>query len=146
MSAGLKPGVVYVCPVRDIECGDRADNWCQECPKRPAKTPPLDIEKERAEFEAAHKGERLHRNFNDEYIVTVQCRWEGWLAAKRATQPAVELNPRPSPPRVEKCAPLTSCAADRDGECVHAQCPQLRDNEPRATGRHCPLDTWTEVD
>ena len=39
-----------------------------------------------------------------------------------------------------KHAPLTRCAAGRDGECGHAQCPQLRDNEPRATGRHCPLD------
>jgi hypothetical protein len=37
-------------------------------------------------------------------------------------------------------APLTRCAAGRDGECGHAQCPQLRDGEPRATGRHCPHD------
>lgn len=36
--------------------------------------------------------------------------------------------------------PITRCAAARDGDCTHAQCPQLRDNEPRATGRHCPLD------
>lgn len=36
--------------------------------------------------------------------------------------------------------PLARCAAGRDGECGHAQCPQLRDNEPAATGRHCPLD------
>lgn len=36
--------------------------------------------------------------------------------------------------------PLTRCAAARDGDCTHPQCPQLRDNEPRATGRHCPLD------
>lgn len=37
-------------------------------------------------------------------------------------------------------APHTRCAAGRDGECGHAQCPQLRDGEPRASGRHCPLD------
>jgi hypothetical protein len=36
--------------------------------------------------------------------------------------------------------PLKRCASGRDGECGHAQCPQLRDNEPAATGRHCPLD------
>lgn len=36
--------------------------------------------------------------------------------------------------------PLKRCAAGRDGECGHTQCPQLRDGEPRATGRHCPLD------
>ena len=30
--------------------------------------------------------------------------------------------------------------ADRDGDCIHPLCPQHRDNEPHATGRHCPLD------
>lgn len=32
------------------------------------------------------------------------------------------------------------CKASRDGDCVWEHCPQLRDNEPNATGRHCPLD------
>jgi len=36
---------------------------------------------------------------------------------------------------------LTSCAAGKDGECAHKHCPQLRDNEPHKSGRHCPLDT-----
>ncbi|WP_375184050.1 hypothetical protein [Aquabacterium sp.] len=40
--------------------------------------------------------------------------------------------------------PLASCQADRDGDCIHAKCPQLADGEPRATGRHCPLDTPCE--
>lgn len=41
-----------------------------------------------------------------------------------------------------KESPLNGrCQADRDGDCVHSQCPQLRDGEPKATGRHCPLDT-----
>lgn len=35
---------------------------------------------------------------------------------------------------------LTGCAAGKDGDCTHGQCPQLRDGEPRASGRHCPLD------
>lgn len=35
---------------------------------------------------------------------------------------------------------LIRCAASRDGECAHRDCPQLRDNEPGKTGRHCPLD------
>ena len=54
---------------------------------------------------------------------------------------------QPSIPSTDKAAEektgalLTRCAAGRDGECGHAQCPQLRDGEPRATGRHCPLDT-----
>jgi hypothetical protein len=41
---------------------------------------------------------------------------------------------------------LMRCAADRDGECVHAQCPQLRDNEPAKSRRHCPLDIREELD
>lgn len=41
-------------------------------------------------------------------------------------------------------SPITSCQAGRDGDCVHQQCPQLRDNEPHASGRHCPLDTSSE--
>lgn len=32
------------------------------------------------------------------------------------------------------------CQADRDGDCTHKSCPQLRDGEPRRSGRHCPLD------
>jgi len=32
------------------------------------------------------------------------------------------------------------CHAGRDGECCWPYCPQLRDGEPEATGRHCPLD------
>jgi hypothetical protein len=43
-----------------------------------------------------------------------------------------------------KPKPLTRCAAARDGDCTHAQCPQLRDGEPRATGRHCPIDADKE--
>jgi hypothetical protein len=37
--------------------------------------------------------------------------------------------------------PLVRCAADRDGECAHSDCPQMRDGEPRTSGRHCPLDS-----
>ncbi|MGE4866854.1 hypothetical protein, partial [Yersinia enterocolitica] len=45
-------------------------------------------------------------------------------------------------PQFEK--PLERCAAARDGECSHKDCPQLRDNEPMATGRHCPIDDWDD--
>lgn len=27
-----------------------------------------------------------------------------------------------------------------DGDCAWPKCPQIRDGEPAATGRHCPLD------
>lgn len=39
---------------------------------------------------------------------------------------------------------MERCAAARDGECCDIRCPQLRDKEPQATGRHCPLDTGYE--
>ena len=32
------------------------------------------------------------------------------------------------------------CHSDDDGDCVWSECPQLRDGEPKATGRHCPRD------
>lgn len=34
----------------------------------------------------------------------------------------------------------TDCHAGSDGECFWTDCPQLRDGEPVASGRHCPLD------
>ena len=51
--------------------------------------------------------------------------------------------PRPTPP--QPVSPLqvvvpTRCQSGRDGDCNWSACPQLRDNEPAATGRHCPLD------
>ncbi|WP_314439460.1 hypothetical protein [Massilia timonae] len=47
---------------------------------------------------------------------------------------------QPRMPKGSATRELNRCAAGRDGECGHAQCPQLRDNEPRTSGRHCPLD------
>lgn len=57
------------------------------------------------------------------------------VAESRARRLAVPL-PKSSPR-----ASLNRCAADRDGDCDHSHCPQLRDNEPAKSGRHCPLDT-----
>jgi len=34
----------------------------------------------------------------------------------------------------------TQCHAGKDGDCIWDECPQLRDGEPKKTGRHCPLD------
>lgn len=44
----------------------------------------------------------------------------------------------------KECKPLTHCASNRDGDCFHKDCPQLRDNEPKASGRSCPLYDWDE--
>lgn len=53
-----------------------------------------------------------------------------------------EATPRPA--QVERSP--TRCTAARDGECFHAQCPQLLDGEPEKSGRHCPLDTGRDDD
>jgi hypothetical protein len=33
------------------------------------------------------------------------------------------------------------CRGDDEGQCAWRRCPQIRDGEPSATGRHCPYDT-----
>lgn len=38
---------------------------------------------------------------------------------------------------------MIRCQADDDGYCKGWDCPQVRDGEPKATGRDCPLD-WDE--
>jgi hypothetical protein len=41
----------------------------------------------------------------------------------------------------------SDCHAASDGDFCHwVKCPQLRDGEPKATGRHCPLDTYDPDD
>jgi hypothetical protein len=72
----------------------------------------------------------------EEYVGALNCR-----EAIRALRTAASNTEKASDVR-----PLTRCAANRDGECRHAQCPQLRDNEPAATGRHCPLDNENDED
>lgn len=34
--AQTRRGVVYVCPLKDIECGDTPASWCRSCPKKDA--------------------------------------------------------------------------------------------------------------
>lgn len=37
------------------------------------------------------------------------------------------------------------CRSGSDGDCIAEDCPQLIDNEPMATGRHCPWDAaWSD--
>lgn len=36
------------------------------------------------------------------------------------------------------------CQGSRDGDCVWPKCPQIRDGEPKRSGRHCPLDNWPD--
>lgn len=37
-----------------------------------------------------------------------------------------------------------TCQSGQDGECYWEECPQIRDGEPRRSGRHCPL--WKDPD
>lgn len=43
-------------------------------------------------------------------------------------------------PYQEKLAAAGHCMSNSDGDCGWKGCPQLRDGEPGATGRHCPRD------
>jgi hypothetical protein len=61
-------------------------------------------------------------------------------------QAPVEPSPIVSPHSEGVFPKIERCHADRDGDCNHPNCPQLRDGEPAKTGRHCPIDTWHEVD
>lgn len=36
------------------------------------------------------------------------------------------------------------CRSHSDGDCYWEKCPQLADNEPETSGRHCPYDCHSE--
>lgn len=38
------------------------------------------------------------------------------------------------------------CQAGSDGDCLWPHCPQVRDDEPAKTGRHCPIDNLRDDD
>lgn len=44
------------------------------------------------------------------------------------------------------CAVKEHCHAALDGDCTDNGCPQLKDNEPNASGRSCPLPDYPEGD
>lgn len=48
-------------------------------------------------------------------------------------------------PDTAKRAKKHDCRAGKDGDCIWKKCPQLRDNEPARSGRHCPLDNPEEL-
>lgn len=105
---------------------------------------------------------RIRRNVDSKCSVTLDLwlsivrRIEGipCIGRPRSAQTLVSpLSPAGSCPRWQKAprqsaAPrkerLKRCAASRDGDCSHDQCPQNRDGEPAKSGRHCPLDTGVD--
>lgn len=38
------------------------------------------------------------------------------------------------------------CHSDTDGDCYWKGCPQLKDDEPKKSGRSCPLYDWDRDD
>ncbi len=66
-----------------------------------------------------------------------------WVAVRDGRPCAWPVTPPTARVALPVAAPVyepPGCHSDDDGDCVWAECPQLRDNEPRATGRHCPRD------
>ncbi len=43
-------------------------------------------------------------------------------------------------PYADRVFEVAMCGASKDGECSASWCPQLRDEEPQTSGRHCPFD------
>jgi len=76
-----------------------------------------------------------------EWFVTRHTRPNGIMQMRKFQKWAVDMvASQVASHDTQGSTPLTRCAAGRDGECGHAQCPQLRDGEPAKSGRHCPLD------
>ncbi|UWX75329.1 hypothetical protein [Burkholderia gladioli] len=92
------------------------------------------IERAFDSFKCTHPGAAPWYDVPERFLASTVRRL---LAASPA--PALSISDVPA-------KPLTRCAAARDGDCSHAQCPQLRNNEPHATGRHCPIDNWGDDD
>lgn len=84
----------------------------------------------------------------------LQCPWPWNEAYKWVCQPCHERR-RSQPQTVSDMrlkasmrlvGELKRCAAGMDGECCHELCPQIRDGEPKRSGRHCPLDVAEDDD
>lgn len=73
------------------------------------------------------------------------------IAEHEREQTAVAIGVRPMLPpqiieptargyeRVNRCANDIGCHAGTDGDCYWSECPQIKDGEPRKSGRSCPL-------
>lgn len=76
---------------------------------------------------------------------------DAWRAATAAPAPAPVRTPPPTrhfevlSPYQQELAKEGHCMADDDGYCCWEGCPQIRDNEPTRSGRHCPRDIATRA-
>lgn len=131
--------------------GTQVEAWARADERRKHRTEIEDLYRRLAEVQAERDAARDERD---------QARREALEEAILRLESRAELFPHQSLASIEtrRCIghirdmidkeqttavvrPLTSCAAHRDGECSHPNCPQIRDGEPRKSGRHCPLDT-----
>ncbi len=72
----------------------------------------------------------------------------------RRSDPGAPVEPAAKPNKATEGSPgpryslsqhrMTRCQSDDDGYCDFSECPQLRDDEPKRSGRHCPLDQSEE--
>lgn len=65
--------------------------------------------------------------------------WDGTRAIRAVDDPRIEVE-------LAVADPGMRCRAGSDGECFWKECPQEREGEPAASGRHCPLDVRDEAD
>lgn len=87
------------------------------------------------------EGRRLYRARAEAEARLSICIAGRFRNARLLPSPADEPRPELFPPRLDIGRRMwTRCQSDDDGYCDFKDCPQLRDNEPHATGRHCPLD------
>lgn len=153
MGAGTEPSG------RDILDALHSDVTIHACPPGDSGTMPCCG---RTVFEA--RGDRIT---TDPALIT--CRsWYGDLLSQTVSDCRVPRDrmlvlppgaPRPWEAMAHQCTadapcdarrrsgpPVDRCHGASDGECFWERCPQLRDGEPHATGRHCPLDVRDEED
>jgi hypothetical protein len=130
-----KGEVIVTCYDRIWTCGDRAwktwfGNMGGESLQDFVRTCNPGYLANRLAESAGSRPDGKRRERDEEYLLKIVKAIQSALTEQHAAKPAEAVDP-PS---------LLGCHAGKDGDCTHRQCPQLRDGEPSATGRHCPLD------
>lgn len=87
---------------------------------------------------AAYASEQMalaHMSFFRNYTSRERGEWRLMATGQRpfVEQPIIER------PAMEVMLVDERCHSFKDGDCTWSLCPQIRDHEPSATGRHCPL-------
>jgi hypothetical protein len=77
-----------------------------------------------------------HTKYDKAYNKAYSDAQAGGMANQECHEFAVDMATRASG--------VNRCQANRDGECEWNGCPQLKDGEPKQSGRHCPLDRGEE--